>query len=260
MTLFSCRFVKLLRMNSRILTIGIIAALVGLTGGFLVANGLNRSTINALKTQLEQRGPAANAKPGTTGDLTVDAQEIKTKIVEADANPTDMAFQKSLGRGLYRFATMKKDPELVGEARRLLERANSLDPNDHDVLVDLGNAHFDIGYFNKDSASFKLARETYQKALASKPNDADVHTDYALTFFVDEPSDLKKAVEEFQKALKINPKQERALQFLTSTHIRESDFASATRTLSQLEAANSRNEAIVALKSQIANQTYTPLQ
>ena len=245
-------------MNSRLLTVAILAAIVGLIGGFLLANGLNRSTLNALKTQLEQRTPGANTATGTTGDLTVDPEEIKSKIAEADANPTDFAFQKSLGRGLYRFATIKRDTELIQEAKRILVRANTLDPKDYDVLVDLGNAYFDTGYFRKDSASFKLARETYEKALSVKPTDADVHTDYALSFYVDEPADLKKAAEEFQKALKINPKQERALQFLTSTYIRESDFPAAEKTLAQLKLANPKNDAISGLESQITNKTFTP--
>jgi len=254
-------FAKLWVMKSRILTVSILAALVGLIGGFLLANGLNRSTLNALKIQLDKRNADPAANVGTSAnpnDLNVSTEDIRSKIAEADANPTDLAFQKSLGRGLYRFATMKKDVELVQESKRLLIRANSLDPKDYEILVDLGNAHFDIGYFKKDSASFKLARETYERAMTAKPTDADVVTDYALSFYVDEPTDLKRAVVEFQKALKINPKQERALQFLTSTYIRESDFPTAQKTLDQLKEANPKNGAIADLMTQIETKTYTP--
>lgn len=246
-------------MNSRILTVGILAALAGLTGGFILANSFNRATINALKTQLDQRNAAPNLAT-QPGDLGVDPEEIKAKIAEADANPTDFAFQKNLGRGLYRFATIKKDADLVAESQRILARANSLDPKDYDVMVDLGNAYFDIGYFRKDSASFKLARETYEKALVFRTSDADVRTDLALTFFVDEPADLKKAVEEFQKALANNPKQERALQFLTTTYIRQSDFEAAQKTLDELKTVNARNPAIADLTTQIETKTYTPQQ
>ncbi len=245
-------------MNSRILTVGILAALAGLTGGFILANSLNRSTINALKTQIDQKRPSTNNPTTQPGDLSVDPEEIKSKIAEADANPADFAFQKNLGRGLYRFATIKRDADLVAEAQRILARANSLDPKDYEVIVDLGNAYFDTGYFKKDSASFKLAREAYEKALAFKPSDADVLTDLALTFFIDEPADLKKAVDGFQKALKIDPKKERALQFLTSTYIRQLDWAAAQKTLDQLKAANAKNEAIADLTTQIETKTYKP--
>ncbi len=250
-------------MNSRILTVAILAAIAGSIGGFLLANGLNRSTLNALKAQLDKKTATPAATTGSSAnpnDLNVSAEDIRSKIAEADANPTDLAYQKSLGRGLYRFATVKKDTELVQEATRLLIRANSLDPKDYEILVDLGNAHFDTGYFKKDPASFKLARETYEKAMAIKPNDADVVTDYALSFYVDEPGDLKRAVAEFQKALKIEPKQERALQFLTSTYIRGSDFAAAQKTLDQLKSANPKNDSIPDLTTQIETRTYTPQQ
>lgn len=194
------------------------------------------------------------------GDMNVDPEEIKAKIAEADANPGDFGFQKNLGRGLYRFATIKKDPELLDEAKRLLVRANTLEPSDYEVLVDLGNAYFDSGYFKKDSASFKLARETYAKALTAKPTDADVRTDLALTYYVDDPGDLNKAVEEFQRAIKLDPKQERALQFLTSTYIRQSDWVSAQKTLEQLKSANPKNDSILDLTAQIDTKTYKPQQ
>ena len=247
-------------MNSRVVGTGIIAALLGLAGGFLIANSFNRSTLTALKTQLDTRNTSSNTNTAKPDELGVSNEEIRSKIAEADANPSDLTYQKNLGRGLYRFATMKKDAELLKEAKRLLIRANSLDAKDYDVLVDLGNAHFDAGYFNKDAASFKLARETYEKAFVIKPEDADVRTDFGLTYFLDEPADLKRAIDEFQRALKINPKQERALQFLTATYIRQSDFASAQKTLDTLKATNAKNDSIPSLATQIESQTYTPAQ
>lgn len=247
-------------MNVRIVIVGIIAALAGATGGFVLANNLNRATINALKAQLDNRQSGSQSNAPGQGDLGVSDEEIKAKIAEADANPTDAAFQKNLGRGLYRFAAMKRDVALVEEAKRILERAISLDPKDFDVLVDLGNANFDIGFFKKDPAAFKKAREHYQAAITLKPDDANVLTEYALTYYLDEPADLKKTIVEFEKALKQDPKQERALQFLTSTYIRQGDFTNATRTIELLKATNPKNDSIVNLQTQIDTRTYTPTQ
>lgn len=245
-------------MNSKVTVVGIIALVIGLAGGFLLANNLNRSTINALRSQLDSRGGNANTSGGGN-DLGVSDDEIRAKIAEADANPQDLVFQKNLGRGIYRLAAMKKDVTLIEEGKRLLERANTLDPKDVDVLVDLGNAEFDIAFFRKDPKIYLAARDAYQKALAVKPDDADVITDMALTYYLTEPPDLKQAADQFQKAIKINPKQERALQFLTSTFIRQSDFDSAKKVLDQLKAANPKNELIKELSSQIDNRTYSPI-
>lgn len=247
-------------MNLRVVIVGIIATLVGITAGFVLANSLNRATINALKAQIDNRQSATTASAPASGDLGVSDEEIKAKIAEADLNPNDFAFQKNLGRGLYRFAAMKRDAALVEESKRILERANSLDPKDFDVLVDLGNAYFDIGFFKKETVAFKKAREHYEAAMTMKPTDANVRTEYALTFYLDEPADLKRSIDEFQKALKQDPKQERALQFLTSTYIRQSDFDSATKTLELLKTTNGKNDSIMSLQSQIDTKTYTQAQ
>ncbi len=247
-------------MNSKAIALALIAALAGLAAGFVLANTLNRSTINALKTQLDQRAAQpTNSNRAGSGELSMAPEEIAARIAEADANPTDFAFQKSLGRALYRFGTINRNADLVTQARRLLERARALNSKDYEVLVDLGNANFDIGYFRTEPASIEQARQLYQEALKMK-GDSDVQTDLALTYYVIDPPDLNKALLEFEKALKMKPDQERALQFLTSTHIRNADFDSAAKSLEQLRAANANNSSIAALVRQIETRQYEPPQ
>jgi len=247
-------------MNSKAITVAIVVGLLGLVIGFVTANSINRSEMNSLKMQAQTAAPANGApqKPGES--FTLDPDELKAKIAQADAAPDDFDFQKSLGGALYRYATMKKDTQLLDEAARILERANKLKPKDYAVIVDLGNAYFDSGFFKKDPAVMKMARTTYEKAIAEKPDDADVHADYALTFFLDDPPDLARAVVEFQKALKTNPKQERALQYLAQTYIRQGDFDKAKKTADELRGINSNNEALPLLDSQIEKKTAQPIQ
>lgn len=248
-------------MNGKVIAFAIIAGLAGGAAGFVLANSLNRATINALKAQLDQRAAPANNTPQTRpGELSMAPEEIKARIAEADANPADFSFQKNLGRALYRFGTINRDADLVTESKRLLERANKLDPKDYEVIVDLGNANFDIGYFRKDAKSIEESRRLYQEALKARPEDADVQTDLALTWYVAEPPDLQRAVAEFEKALKLNPKQERAMQFLTSTQIRNSDFETAAKTLDRLRAVNANNTSLAQLARQIETRTYEPAQ
>ncbi|MBK9439419.1 MAG: hypothetical protein IPN51_15855 [Chloracidobacterium sp.] len=133
-----------------------------------------------------------------------------------------MGFQKGLGVALYRYGTLKRDADIVTEAIRLLERAQSIDAKDYDVIVALGNSYFDLGYFKKESANLKRSRDFYKLALLQRPKDADVMTDLALSYFLDEPSDLPRSLEEFQKALTANPKHERALTYLTQTYMLQS--------------------------------------
>jgi tetratricopeptide (TPR) repeat protein len=247
-------------MNPKILLAGAFGLLFGAIGGFLLANGINRTELNALKGQVEQNKRSAGNSNSAPDGFTIGDDEIKAKIAQADANPDNFAFQKNLGGALYRYATMKSDQALIDESMRILIRANSLDPKDYDVIVDLGNAYFDVGYFKKDKASFKKAREMYDKALETKPNDADVRTDIAMSFVLDDPPDFNRAVEEFQRALKANPKQERALQFLTHSYMQLGNFAEAAKTLELLKAANPKNDKIADLASQIANKQPSPIK
>lgn len=247
-------------MNGKTLGIAFLAALAGAVAGFVLANSLNRSELNSLKSRLDKGGDQTAATSKKPDELTLDPEELKAKIAEADASPENFQFQQQLGSALYRYAAMKKDTQLLEESVRILSRANQLDPKNYGVIVDLGNGLFDIGYFKKDAESMRRSREFYQKALAIKPDDADVHADYALSFFLAEPADLDRAISEFQKALKSNPKQERAMQYLAQTYIRKSDFASAQKIADQLRAANPNNDSLPLLLSQIEKREAAPIQ
>lgn len=247
-------------MKNKILVAAILGLLAGLITGFTVANSINRTEINTLRGQVEQgKKPGVNSQsPGDAFSIADD--EIKAKLAEADANPENFTYQKNLGAALYRYATMKNDAALLVDALRILTRANSLDGSDYEVTVDLGNALFDSGYLKKDVASIKKSRDLYIKALEVKPTDADVRSDLAMTFVLDTPPDYNRAVEEFQKALKSNPKKERALTFLTQTYMQLGNWAEAQKTLDLLKASFPKNDKISDLTSQIAAKKAAPIQ
>ncbi|MEO7658108.1 MAG: tetratricopeptide repeat protein [Pyrinomonadaceae bacterium] len=230
----------------------ILAAFLGLVGGFLLANSINRSELNAVLSQPD-RIAATNvnaSQPPEDSQLT-DA-EIRGKIAEADLNPTNYLFQKDLGISLYRYAAMKQDVSLLGEAVRILERANAANNKDFDVLVALGNAHFDIAFFKKDASTFQKARDVYGKALSERPNDPDVLTDRGLTYFLQEPPELEKAAAELQKVVATNPRHERSLQFLVQTLVKQNKIAEAEKAFDSLKAINPNNSAIREITPMIA--------
>ncbi len=230
----------------------LLALIAGFAGGFLLANKLNSSEIAALRAQAAQQ-PAANSNPSQpNGDTTLTTEELKSKIAEADKNPTNFGYQKSLGVSLYRYASMKQDQDLLAESIRILTRANSLDPKDFDVLVALGNAHFDVAFFKKDASSFQTARDLYSKALDLKPGDPDVRTDFGLTYFLQEPPAYDKAAAALQQVLAANPKHDRALQFLVQTYTKQGKLPEAEKALAKLKEINPGDPSIADLTSQIA--------
>lgn len=229
----------------------IAAAVGGFIAGFWLANSINRTAAPAAAS-LPAANTANNSDQGSETELTV--AEIREKIAEADRNPTNLTFQRDLGVSLYRYAAMKQDAALLNDAVRILERAVSLDAKDFDVVVALGNAYFDIGFYKKDVASFQKARDIYAKALAIKPGDADVTTDLGLTYFLQEPADNAKAAVELEKVSAAKPNHDRSMQFLVRVYLKLGRLADAERTLARLKSVNPNNSAIKELDGLVITQ------
>ena len=239
-------------MNKNSVLFIILGVLAGFIAGFLVANKLNSSEIATLRAQAPLQKPAnSNQAPQSDGQ-SLSPTELKAKITEADKNPTNLSYQKNLGISLYRYASMKQDNDLLTESIRILTRANSLDAKDFDVLVALGNAYFDVGFFKKDLAKFQKARELYTMALEIKPSDADVRTDFGISYFVQEPPEYDKAVAELQKVLNAEPERDRALQFLVQVYTKQGKLPEAEKALAKLKDVNPNEPSITELASQIS--------
>lgn len=112
----------------------------------------------------DRRGQQTTGSPAAAPDE-LTPEEISAKLAEADQNASNFQFQKDLGIALYRYSAIKNDQRVLSEAARILERANALRADDVDVLVNLGNAYFDVGYVKKELASFEKARSFTPKLL-----------------------------------------------------------------------------------------------
>lgn len=227
----------------------IAAALGGFIGGFWLANSINRSAINSLATP---GGVSSNVAQQPAANEDLSDEELLAKIAEADRNPRDFSYQKDLGIALYKYAAAKQDTNLFRQSIRVLERANSLNAKDFDVLVALGNAHFDIGFYEKSATSFQTARDVYTRALALKPDDADVKTDFALTYFLQEPPAYDKAAAGLNKVMASNPTHQRSMQFLVRTYVKQNKLADAEKTLARMRELNSSNPVIPELSGEIS--------
>ncbi|MBK7704798.1 MAG: tetratricopeptide repeat protein [Acidobacteria bacterium] len=245
-------------MSDKYFWVTIIGMIVSFSGGFLLANSLNRNEISALQSQVEQAkknpAPTSPTMPGSTNQAEpqLSDAEIKQKIAEADSAPENTIFQRDLGAALYRYGGMKQDPGLISESVRLLKRVVEKDPKDYDALVLTGNALFDIAAMRKDSTGYAAARDYYKKALEIRPNDPEVLADYGSTYFLGQPIEIEKARTELQKALAADSSNERALQFLTQVYIKTGNKAEAEKTFAKLKSVNPSNPMLPTLTTQIA--------
>jgi tetratricopeptide (TPR) repeat protein len=218
--------------------ISIIAVGISFVGGFILANAFNRNELDTLRAENARLKNQSTQTEKNQSELALTENEIRQKIAEADQNPTDFSFQKNLGLALYRYAAMKQDPILLAEIGKILSRAYDLNERDYEVLVALGNLQFDLGYLRNKNENFAQARVYYQKALENNPKDVNVRTDYGLTYFLQNPPDYEKAINEFRNSLEDNPKNERTLQFLTQALLQTGNTVEAEVSHAKLKEIN----------------------
>jgi tetratricopeptide (TPR) repeat protein len=239
-------------MNTKIFWLSILAVILSFAGGFYLANALNRNELTALRTDNERLKKNEADKTQSQTETTLTEDEIRQKIAEADKNPNDFSFQRNMGLALYRYGAMKQDVNLISESARLLQRTFNNNPKDYDVTVALGNAYYDEASIKKDNESFKKSREFYAKALEQKPDDADVRADFGSTFLFAEPAETAKAIAELEKSLQINPKNERALLFITQAFLKDNNTGEADKYFARLREINPKTPDIAELKAQIS--------
>jgi tetratricopeptide (TPR) repeat protein len=214
-----------------------LVGLIGLAGGFLLANKLNRSELEKIRTD----SASTKSAPDTGSQFDLSNEEIDAKLDEAAKSPNDLQFQKRLGISLYRFGTMKRDASVIEKALVPLGRANTLDANDKETIATIGNAYFDIGYFNRDNESLIRSRSYYETLLQARPDDVETRTDLGLTYFLTDPADLDSAARNFEASLERDPKHEKTLQFYIQTLAKQNKPDRAKIALARLRALNPQN-------------------
>lgn len=231
------------------------AVAVGITAGFitgfLVANSLNKSELEEVRTQLAAAKTAGGDGAGRSS-MELSQQEIRDKITEAEANPGNFEFQKMLGGALYRYAAMKQDAALLDDAAKLLGRAHELNGDDYDVLVSYGNISFDLGQIKKDKSLNERARELYRKALEKNPKDANVRTSLGVSYLETEDPDPKKALDELTSAVEIDPKNGKAVRYLAKAYAEVGDKVNAGKYLEELKKIDPENPAIAELEGKVS--------
>ena len=225
-------------MKSKAIWLSILAVVLSFVGGFFLANALNKNELEALRIENNRLKNSPKDSTIVESETTLSEDEIRQKIAQADQNPTNLEFQKSLGTALYRYASMKQDAKTLAETARILNRVYEKNPSDKDTAVMLGNTYFDIGYFQKNNENLSKARQIYQKILEQSPKDFDVRTDLGLTFFLQNPPEYEKAIAEFQKSLQENPKHEKTLQFLVQVLLKQGKTQEAENYLTKLREIN----------------------
>lgn len=232
-----------------------LVLIVGFAIGFFVANSVNRGEVEELKRLVEQAGNVTESQNNEMENSLSD-EEIHQKIEEADRNPRDVRFQANLGIALYRYGSMKRDVNLIREAGRLLERANTLEEKNFDILAGLGGVNFDLAYIGEESEKFGTSRDYYRKASDLRPEDSTILTNIGLTYFLSRPPNLELAANTFEQTLKSNPKDERALEYVVRSLAGLKRQKDAAHYFEELRKASPAYPAIKELQALISVEAY----
>ena len=244
-------------MRKQAFLFGFIGLIIGLVIGFMTANAVSRDELSELrragnnKTSSVQNPQSTQNNQANQETLTV--EEIRQAVERADANSENLVLQKDLGVSLYQYARTQQQTDFLPDVKRLLERAvKSNKAGDFEVLIVLGDVCSVLGQRNDDSRFLVEARTYYERALMLKPETFEMHTEIGLTYFLAKPSEPEKAIAEYRRTLKGDPKNERARQFLAATLIATGKVEDARGEIELLEQTNPNNSALPDLQVQLA--------
>jgi tetratricopeptide (TPR) repeat protein len=219
----------------------IVGLLLGLIVGFYFANSVNQGAVAASPGGAATQAAAGSLPPGHPNvpgnNQNGSMPETQAVIEKAKENPNDFQSQMDAADLFYQI-------QRFDGALEYLKKANELQPDNFDVIVQLGNVNFDAEHY-------EVAEQWYASALAKKPNEPDVRTDYGLTFMFRDKPEYDRAIAEFERALTDNPKHEQALQNLTGAYTKKGDAAKAKATLDRLAQAAPSSSVIAKLNEDI---------
>jgi len=140
---------------------------------------------------------ARGSAPSTSANLPENAQAAMSapaaNMPGAAAAPGNMGPGQLPGSAPQQQAS---SPEALAKSAEPLLAQLKANPNNAEVLVQLGNLYY-------DGQSFPQAIDYYEKALKIQPNNADVRTDVGTSYWY--TGDADKALASFEKSLAIRP-------------------------------------------------------
>ena len=163
--------------------------------------------------------------------------DVTEALERAKNEPNNFDAQMRVGD---MYATINRFDKAV----EFFANAQKIKPADYQAIIKLGNANFEINNSGE-------AEKWYSKALEIKPDDVNVRSDLGLTFYKKQPSDLDRAIKEYDAALAINPNHEPTLQNLTVAYWDKKDASMMRSTLERLEKVNRKNSVVPKLKQEL---------
>jgi tetratricopeptide (TPR) repeat protein len=128
------------------------------------------------------------------------------------------------------------------QVQQMVKAALEKNPNDTTLMTKYANFLFDSGKFSE-------AASWFEKVVALQPDSPDAKTDLGTALWNAGQKD--KAMEQYQAALKIDPKNMATLHNLTIVYEEDRKLPEAEKVLKQMEAIDPKYEGIDTLKNRL---------
>ncbi len=216
--------------------------LIGVVAGFIVSyfatqyyNNSEGGRATASQAGAQPAGPGAQSAPGGQPSMA----EVQEVIAKARNNPKDPQAQIEAA-GLYYQIRM------IPESIEFLKRAAELEPQKFGIPATIGNLYL-------DQKNYAEAETWYRRAVAIKADEPELYVEIATALLQRQSPDPNKALQELDRAVKLDPRNAHALAHMIDAHLLRKDAEAADQALARLRAAEPANNRISLYQGLIAD-------
>jgi tetratricopeptide (TPR) repeat protein len=220
--------------------IGLIGLAIGFATSFFLTTNYNKN--NTSMAAAGQPSPGMAGAAGGAGNQQAMMGNVAATIEKAKSNPKDFGAQIEAAKV---FNQIGRIPETV----EYLQKAYAINPTE---FSQLGAAGF-LGQYYSDQKNYAEAETWFNRAVEAEPNEADLYVALAETFIKREPPQAERAVQELQRALKVDPKSGHALDHLVEAYALKRDARAAEEALNRLKETDPSNQRIASLETLVAD-------
>lgn len=225
-------------MNKNKYLVGLIGLAIGFAVSFFLTTSYNKNNAPAASAQ-PSPGAAGGAGAQGAGNQQASMAQVQQTMERAKNNPKDAEAQFQAARMFYEIGRTK-------EAIEYLEKAGEIEPNNLNIAVTLG-------VLNSEEKNYAQAEKWIGRAVALKPDEADLYVELGATFIHRQPPEPDRAIQEFQRALKVDPKSGHALGHMVEAYALKKDARGTEDALNRLKEAEPSNPRIASLEGLLAD-------
>jgi tetratricopeptide (TPR) repeat protein len=221
--------------------VGLIGLAIGFAISFFLTTNYNKNNPSMASGQPAPGMAGGPTAPGA-GNQQAMMGNVAATIEKAKNNPKDFAAQIDAAKVFNQIGR-------IAETVEYLQKAYAINPTE---FSQLGASGF-LGQYYSDQKNFAEAETWFTRAVEAEPNEGDLYVALAETFIKRQPPQPERAVQELQRALKVDAKSSHALDHMVEAYALKKDARAAEDALNRLKETDPSNQRIASLETLVAD-------